>query len=344
MGESKQVTRIGFIGAGAIARQRHLPALRCMEGVVLAVVCNQHPDSAAKVAADFGIREVAPQWQEVVARRDIDVVWIGTAPYLHGPITIAALQEGKDVFCQARMAMDLAEARAMLAAAESRPQRPVTMICPAPHAMKHGLYFEKLLHEHAVGRLYHFELRALTSQWANPLAPAHWRQKREMSGNNVLSVGIYGEVLGHFFGNPLSVCAQGQVFIENRNNYAVTIPDCVHAIGRWPENITGSLQWSGVARHGGNETLEVYGSEGKLLYNFDTDEILLGRPDDRNPVALAVPTEFVREWTVERDFIRAVRERTRPEPSFETGVQYMTFLEAIQRSMAEKVWVNLSDL
>lgn len=344
MGESRQATRIGFIGAGAIARQRHLPALRNMEDVTVVVVCNRHHDSAAVVAADFGIPEVAAQWQDVVARDDIDVVWIAAAPYLHAPVTIAALEAGKDVFCQARMAMDLADARAMLAAAESRPQAPVTMICPAPHAMKHGLYFDKLLQERAVGKIYHFELSALTPQWADPLAPAHWRQRRELSGNNVLSVAIYGEVLGRFFGNPVSVCAHGQVFIESRNDYAVTIPDSVHAIGRWPGDMIGVLQWSGVARHGGDETLEVYGSEGKLTYNFSTDEILLWRAEQDSPAPLAVPPEFTKTWTVEADFIRAVRERTQPEPSFRTGVRYMEFLEAITRSLAEETWVNLSEL
>lgn len=343
MGESKQVIRIGLIGAGAIARQRHLPALRAMEGVRVVAVCNRRPESAAAISASFGIPEVDAHWEEVVARPDIDVVWIGTTPHLHAPITIAALQAGKHVFCQARMAMNLAEARAMLAA-ESHSHGLVTMICPAPNAMKHGLYFEKLLREHAIGRLYHFGLRALTGQWVDSLAPAHWRQRRDLSGSNILSVGIYGEVLGRFLGSPISLCARGQVFTETRQNYTVTVPDCVHAIGNWPGNVTGVLQWSGVAHHGDSEVLEVYGSEGKLVYNFASDEILLGRPEQDKPVALAVPAEFVREWTVELDFIRAIRAHTHPEPSFSTGVRYMEFVEAVQRSIAEEAWVNLSEL
>jgi predicted dehydrogenase len=344
MGEGEQVIRIGFIGAGGIARQRHLPALQAIKSVKLAVVCNRRLESAAAVSASFGIPEVAAHWEDVVTRSDIDVVWIGTMPHLHAPITIAALEAGKHVFCQARMAMNLAEARAMLTAAESHPRRPVTMLCPPPNGMKHGLYFEKLLRDRAIGRLYHFYFRALTAQWADASAAAHWRQRRELSGNNILSIGIYGEVLGRFLGDPVSLCAHGRVFIENRQDYTVRIPDCVHVIGEWPENVAGVLQWSGVAPHGGSDLLEIYGAEGTLAYDFSSDQILLGRRDQEKPVVLPVPPEFVREWTVERDFIRAVREHGYPEPSFRTGVRYMKFVEAIQRSMAEGAWVKLSDL
>lgn len=345
MGEGEPVIHIGLIGAGAITRQRHLPALRAMEGVKLAVVCNRHAESASAVAEAFGIPEVAARWEDVVTRSDIDVVWIGTTPHLHAPITIAALRAGKHVFCQARMAMNLAESRAMLAAAESQPRRPVTMLCPPPAGMKHGLYFEKLLRDRVIGAIHHFCLRALTAQWADASAPAHWRQRRELSGNNILSVGIYGEVLGRFLGDPVALCAQGRVIIENRHGYSVKIPDCVQAMGEWPGNVNGVLEWSGVAPHGGSELLEIYGTEGKLAYDFSSDQILLGRRGaQQKPVALAVPPEFEREWTVERDFIRAVREQGHPEPSFRTGVRYMEFTEAIHRSMSEKTWVKLSEL
>lgn len=340
MGTGEQIIRIGFIGAGAISRQRHLPALKGIEGVEFAVVCNRHRESAAAIAGSYGIPEIAETWEDVVARSDIDVVWIGTTPYLHAPITIAALQSGKHVFCQARMAMNLPEAKSMLIAAESHP-RQVTMLCPPPTAMKYGLYFEKLLRDRVIGRIYHFCLRALTAQWANPSAPAHWRQKSELSGDNILSVGIYAEVLGRFLGDPLSLCAHGQVVIENREGCSVRIPDYVHVIGEWPENVPGTLEWSGVAWHGGSERLEIYGSEGKLVYDFSNDQILLGRAGDTQLREVDVPPEFTRHWTVEEDFIRAVREHGHPEPSFRTGVRYMAFVDAIQRSMRQSAWVNV---
>jgi predicted dehydrogenase len=332
-----------MIGAGAIAQHRHLPGLRAIPGVEIIVVGNRRPESAAAVAARYGIPEVAARWEDVVTRSDIDVVWIGTTPHLHAPITIAALEAGKDVFCQARMAMNLAEARSMLAAAESQP-RQVTMLCPPPTAMKHGLYFRELLRDRTIGSLFHFNLRALGAGWVDPSSPAHWRQRIELSGNNILSVGIYAEVLGRFLGDPLSLCAQGRVFIQDRQGYSVRTPDCVQVLGQWPNHVDGVLQWSGVAHCGGDEVLEVYGSEGTLAYNFTSDQVLLARPGQDSLGALPVPVDFVRSWTVEEDFIRAVRGRGYPEPSFRTGVRYMQFVEAVHRSMAAGAWVQIADV
>jgi len=321
MGSSKQVVRVGLIGAGAIARFRHLPALKTIEGVELVVVCNSHAESSAKVAADYGIAEVAADWKDVVGRSDIDVVWIGTTPNYHAEMTIAALDAGKHVFCQARMAMDLAQSRLMLDATERHPAQ-VTMLCPPPTGMKHGSYFEKLLREGAIGKIYHFSLRAMNTQWADASAPAHWRQKVEVSGNNIMSVGIYGEVLGRF----------------------LRVPDTLQVLGEWPDSILGTLQWSGVAHNAGNEQLDIFGSQGRLTYDFNTDEILCARAGDAAATVLTVPPESVREWTVERDFIAAVRDGSHPEPSFATGLRYMKFVEAINCSMALSARVDLSTL
>lgn len=340
---SEEPLRIGIVGAGAIVRQRHLPNLRAIPGVDIRAVCNRSRESAAAFARDFGIAEIAENWEQVVSRRDLDIIWIGTTPNLHAAITIAALHAGKHVFCQARMAMNLAEARFMLAAAESHSGQ-VTMLCPPPNAMKHGLFLKHLLQERAIGRVYHFHLRSLNAAWADSAAAAHWRQRTELSGNNILSVGIYGEVLGRFFGDPVSLCASGRVFIRQRQGYEVRVPDAVSVLSEWPDQVLGTLEWSGVARHSGHDRLEIFGSDGALTYDFATDEIFLGRSGDASLAPLAVPPEFIRQWTVEQDFIRAVREHGHPEPSFRTGVRYMTFVEAIQQSLARCAWVRLAEL
>ena len=50
-------------------------------------------------------------WADLLAVPDLDIIWIGTPPYMHSAVTISALEAGKHVFCQARMSMDLAEAK-----------------------------------------------------------------------------------------------------------------------------------------------------------------------------------------------------------------------------------------
>ena len=103
-------TRIGVVGAGRATRHISLPNLRGMPDVEVVAVANARRATAEDVARDFGIPEVMDDWQALLAREDLDAIWIGTPPVLHAPVAIAALESGKHVFCQARMATDLMHA------------------------------------------------------------------------------------------------------------------------------------------------------------------------------------------------------------------------------------------
>ena len=323
--------RIGIVGAGSIVRQRHLPGLQALPQAEVVVACNSRLETAREVARDFNIPEVMADWAEMIDRPDLDIIWIGTPPVLHAPITISALEAGKHVFCQARMAMNLSEGREMLATAQARPQL-VTMLCPPPHGMRGCRFMRKLLRDGYVGEPWHFRLNALSDAFADPFAPAHWRQRTEMNGINVLTVGIYAEVLERWLGSPRRLHAQMKVSVPKREGYVVHIPDVVQVFGQWAGGLAGSLEWSGVAQFAPDETLTIYGRDGTLVYNFTKDEIRGGRRGEKELQVLTVPPELEVHWTVEKDFIDAVLTGNHPEPSFETGVKYLEFTEALNLS------------
>ena len=112
---ASQGIRIGLIGAGKNTRDRHIPGFQKVEGLEIAAVANRSRASSQAVADQFNISGVYDNWQELLEDPSIDAVCIGTWPYMHAPITIAALDAGKHVLCEARMAMNATEARAMLA-------------------------------------------------------------------------------------------------------------------------------------------------------------------------------------------------------------------------------------
>src|SRR6266581_1975249 len=123
--------RIGLIGAGANTRSRHIPGLKAIEDVEIVGVCNRRPGSTAAAAREFGIRKTFDHWQDLVADPAIDAVVIGTWPYLHCPITLAALAAGKHLLTEARLAMNAAEAHQMSAAAAEHPGL-VAQVVPSP--------------------------------------------------------------------------------------------------------------------------------------------------------------------------------------------------------------------
>src|SRR5690242_220108 len=130
-----QLLRIGLIGAGANTRSRHIPGLQSLPQVEITAVCNRRPESTRAVAREYGLPRAYAHWEEVVADPDIDAVVIGTWPYLHCPITLAALRANKHVLTEARLSMNAAEAHRMLAAAREHPQL-VTQVVPSPFGLK----------------------------------------------------------------------------------------------------------------------------------------------------------------------------------------------------------------
>src|SRR3984893_14473279 len=142
--------RVGFIGAGANTRLHHLPKLRAQPGVELAAVANRSRESGERVAKEVGVTKVYDDWREVVKAPDLDAICIGTWPYTHCEMTIAALEAGKHVLCEARMAMNAAEGRRMLDASRKAPKL-IAQLVPAPHTLEVDRTIQRLLGEGYVG-------------------------------------------------------------------------------------------------------------------------------------------------------------------------------------------------
>src|SRR5438132_12108332 len=97
--------RVGFVGAGKNTKLHHIPKLKAQPGVELVSVANRSKESGERVAGEFGIGRVEGDWRKVVEGKDIDAVCTGTWPYMHREITLAALEQGKHVLSEARVAI-----------------------------------------------------------------------------------------------------------------------------------------------------------------------------------------------------------------------------------------------
>lgn len=329
--------RIGIIGAGGIVRTRHLPGLRALPEVAVTAVCNRSRESGEAVAREWGIPEVLTDWRELVRRGDLDAVLIGTWPYTHAEMSIAALEAGKHVFCQARMARTAAEARAMLAAADAHPAQ-VAMLCPPPHGMRGDRLMCRLLREGYLGDLREVHAEGLSDANLDPEAPLHWRQDFELQGYNTLTLGMWLEVIHRWVGRHRRVSAIVKTHAPDRRDPAtselkpVRIAESLAISAELANGAVGSYRFSGVTLHPPANAIRLYGSEGTIQYDLTTDEITGARRGDAALSPIPVPASEACEWTVEADFVRAIREGGPAEPSFADGVLYMEFTEAVYRS------------
>ena len=78
-----------------------------------------------------------------------------------------------------------------------------------------------------------------------------------------------------------------------------------------------------------------------MIYKLDSDEILGAKDGDSGLAELQIPADEVREWTVEADFVNTINGRPQGDTSFEAGVNYMEFTEAVFRSVERNATVNL---
>lgn len=329
--------RIGVIGAGGNTRAKHIPLLQQIPGVEIVAVANRTRESGERVAREFGIARVAADWREVVAAPDVDAVVIGTWPYLHAEISIAALRAGKHVLTEARMARDLAEARAMLAEARRHPEL-VAQIVPAPFSIPFDATVREWLDSGKLGTVREVHAAFTHGGLANASAPFSWRQDFDLSGKNTLFLGIFYEmVLRWLQREPESVVADAAIFTRERCDERgagreVKIPESLTVLGRYADGARLVLHVSGVETSAPRNELRVNGTEGGVRADFATGTLwFAARGESEQRVEIA--PEKRADWRVEADFIDSIREgRPVQLTDFATGVRYMAFTEAVWES------------
>lgn len=104
--------RIGIIGTGQIA-QHHLREWGEIEEIEVVSACDTDSDALATTCSTFNIPERCSDFRELLARDDIDAVDVCLHNNLHAPVTIAALQSGKHVYCQKPIAGSYADVNLM---------------------------------------------------------------------------------------------------------------------------------------------------------------------------------------------------------------------------------------
>lgn len=335
--------RVGIVGAGNNTRNRHVPGLQAQPGVELASVVNRSRASSERAAADLGIGRVHDHWRDLVESDDIDAVLIGTWPYLHRPVTLAALAAGKHVLTEARLALDLAEAREMLAASRARPDL-VTQVVPAAMTLSIDATIRQHVAEGYVGDVLAVE-HLSGGGFIDRNAPMVWRDDAVYSGLNVGSLGITYETIMRWVGPAVRVSALGRTFVPVRRDQAgaahvMQLPDHLEILADLACGATLHLQVSAVLGHGAPGTT-IYGSEGTL--RVAGGQLLGGRRGDHAlkplPVFAAAPRPgplMPPGWRVEEEFCAAIRgEGVVQRNTFEIGVQYMAFTEAVHRSLGE---------
>lgn len=331
--------RIGIIGAGQNTRKMHLPKLQAIPGVEILEVANRSLDSAKDVANTFGIPHVRDSWRDVATSTNIDAVVIGTWPYLHCEAACLALESGKHVLCEARMAMDAKEAEQMLAVSGQHPQC-VAQLVPAPFTLGIDQTIKDIIDCGQLGNLRYFQADYQSAPLAIPGNELHWRRNKKFSGMNIMVLGIIYESLLRWLPKARWVQANGKIFsdtafdLNTGKPVKVEIPDYLSVQTELENGMAGSFLLSEAGKHATPPNIHIFGDRGTLKIEFMADSRLWYGSNQDDTLTEVIPALSKRgSWRVEEEFIRAIRneEEVKLTP-FSTGVEYMRFTEAVYNS------------
>lgn len=130
--ESQISVRIGVIGTGSIAR-RFVPEASFVSGNEISAAYNPDTEACRDFCRTFGIGTAASSLEELLA--NCDAVYVASPHYTHFEYAKAALEAGKDVFCETPFVLHLAEAKELYAIAEAKRRTLMvahkTAYCPA---------------------------------------------------------------------------------------------------------------------------------------------------------------------------------------------------------------------
>jgi predicted dehydrogenase len=268
-----EALRVGLIGSGFIARQKHLPAWKKLGAKARVVaLCDPQVAQAEELARTYEIAKVYHDFREMLEAERLDAVDICSPPRTHAELAIQSLEAGAHALIEKPMAIGTAECDRVIAASKQAGKK----ICVAHSDLFYPSFLKarELLKEGAIG-----ELRGMRIFLSTPVdyitsKPEHWAHN--------LPGGVIGETGPHViymtlaFINPIRevrVAARKQLtqfpwspyedyrleLIGERASSSVTL---TYATNRW------AVQ------------LDLWGSDGHMKFDLETQTLVLhGRPN-----------------------------------------------------------------
>lgn len=335
------------------------------------VICGRTKSNVEAAAREYGWEEASCDWEEVVNRKDIDIVDVSTPGDLHAPIAIAAAKAGKVVFCEKPLANTVAEAEKMLAAVQKAGV--LHMICHNYRRIPAVMYAKKLIEEGRIGEIRHYRGTYLQDWISDPKFPLVWRLDKTKAGSGAL-----GDIAAHsidfarfLVGEIAEVSGELKTFVTERplpdnpkKKGTVTVDDAATALVRFENGAIGTIEATRMAPGRKNyNRFEINGSLGSIAFDLERLnelEVYLDTDPqaDRGFTRILVTESvhpYVKAWwppghiigyehtfthTV-YDLLEGMAKNKQPIPSFVDGVMNQRVLGAIEKSAATRKWVKV---
>lgn len=360
---NNQQVRVGFIGAGWAERVQ-IPMFQ-LGGLTAQAVCASKAENAQRVAQKLQIPEVYATWQELIAASSVDLVSIVAPPPLHRAIAVAALQAGKHVICEKPTALNVAEAEAMLAAAQAAPNQ-LAIIDHELRFHPQRVQLRHLLRDGYVGSILSITVMVQSGFRLNPALPWSWWSDREQGGGMLGAVGSHAlDLCRWLVGRIEALSAQLQIGPYYRTDPAtgtkrqVTADDQAQILLRFANGAQGLTVVSAITPGGAGSEITILGTHGALrldakeqLWGAQGEDLIKGNWQQLPgaPLADEIPGEHrsnpfaVGSYYLARTLATALpagETLLADAASFYDGLAVQRMLDAARTSYQDQVWVRL---
>lgn len=195
----------GILGCARISRRGLIPGIRRSALGRLAALASRDASAARAWADEFAIPRAHGSYEELLADPEVQAVYIPLPNELHRPWTFAAADAGKHVLCEKPLALDAAEAAAMVDHCRSR-----GVVLMEAFMWRHQPRTRAVAGMLADGLL--GELRLIRSSFSFPIDPGDWRLDPARGGGALWDVGCYGVSTARLFARaePESISARAR--------------------------------------------------------------------------------------------------------------------------------------
>ena len=350
----------------------------------MTAICGRDPEAVEQARAQFGWQSAETDWRELVKRDDIDLIDINAPSDAHKEIALAAAEAGKHIFCEKPLALTLEDSREMLEAAEKAGIKHMIgfnyRFAPAVQLAKKLVSEGRLgkIYHFRATFLQDFVLDPdFPLVWRLQKEIAGSGSHGDLGAHLIdlarFLVGEFSEVIGmsetFIKERPLADSMAGLSAKGSKEapRGPVTVDDATLFLTRFAEGALGSFEATRFAAgHRCTNAFEINGSKGSVKFDFErVNELQVYFTDDaedvqgfRRVLATDPAHAYMDAWwppghtigyehtfTHEvHELMQALEEDRQPVPNFVDGVKCQEVLEAVDRSIAERRWVSLSEM
>jgi predicted dehydrogenase len=271
--------KVGIVGSGFIARHKHLPAWgKIGRKARVIAVCDVNSSQAEQLARQFGVPSVHTDFDQMLAKESLDIVDICAPPRTHAALSLSALQAGAHVLIEKPMALSTGECDAIIRGAQQAQRK----VCVAHSDLFYPSFLRarQMVADGEIG-----EFRGMHIFLSTPIdyitsRTDHWAHR--------LPGGVLGETGPHVIYMTLA-------FIKRIADVRVSARKLLHEFPWSPyedyrmelmgEKATSTIDLTYATRYWAAQ-VDLWGSEGLLKVDLETQSVVLHRRSDLRPTTL----------------------------------------------------------